>query len=220
MMQLIQKLSTAMRGGTREVLEGAVDANALRILSQEIYECEASMRQSKQHLANVVAEKIGLRRQLDAQKAGAASKEAAIRKKLEQGDEVGAMQLAEALAAQENLLEKQKTHHDQLESNETNLLQVLKNTAYTLGEYRTELNMAKATQEAHKSVGKLFSHRNAHGDGFAQVQDSLQRIRQRQETFDDQIQAMREVDAQINGEPTQQQKRSEKAKDIVARLKS
>lgn len=219
MMQLIQKLSTAMRGGTREVLEGAVDANALRILAQEIYECEASMRQSKQHLANVVAEKIGLKRQLDAQKAGAASKEEAIRKKLEQGDEAGAMQLAEALAAQETLVEKQQAHFDQLEGNETNLLQVLKNTAYTLGEYRTELNMAKATHEAQKSVGKLSIHQNIHSDKFAQVQDSLDRIRQRKETFDDQMQAMQEIDAHIKDEPTQQQQRSEKAKDILARFK-
>ena len=34
MMRLIQKLSTAMRGGAREVLEDAVDANAITILSQ------------------------------------------------------------------------------------------------------------------------------------------------------------------------------------------
>lgn len=38
MLYLIEKLATAVRGGTREVLETAVDANALRILGQEIYE--------------------------------------------------------------------------------------------------------------------------------------------------------------------------------------
>jgi len=220
MMQLIQKLSTAMRGGTREVLEGVVDANAFKILSQEIYECEASMRQSKQHLANVVAEKIGLKRKLDAQKASAASQEEAVRVKLGQGDEVGAMQLAEALAAQEVVLEKQQANYEQLKEYEMSLLQVLKNTAYTLGEYRSELNMAKATQEAQKTVGKLSSHKNIHSGGFTQVQDSLERIRLRKETFDDQMQAMQEIDSQITGEPTQQQKRSEKAKDILGRLKA
>ena len=78
MMQLIYKLSTAMRGGTREVLEDAVDANSLRILSQEIYECETGLRESKEHLANVVAEKISLKRKLNAQKDRIESKEAAI----------------------------------------------------------------------------------------------------------------------------------------------
>ena len=37
------KLATAQRGATREVLESAVDANAIRIFAQEIYECDASL---------------------------------------------------------------------------------------------------------------------------------------------------------------------------------
>ncbi|PWQ96510.1 PspA/IM30 family protein [Leucothrix arctica] len=126
MMRLIQKLTTAMRGGTREILEDAVDANALTILSQEIYDCESSMRESKKHLANVVVEKSNLKRQLDAQKANVASKEDAIHSKLTQGDETAALQLAEALAAQETLLEKQQTHFNQLEVYENDLLQALK----------------------------------------------------------------------------------------------
>ncbi|MGB1298875.1 MAG: PspA/IM30 family protein [Psychrobium sp.] len=219
MMQLIQKLSTAMRGGTREVLESAVDANALRILAQEIYECETSMRQSKQHLANVVVEKLSVKRQIDAQKAKSANKEAAIRQKLEQGDEAGAMQLAESLAAQESMLEKQQAQYEQLEDYESNLLQALKNTANNLGEYRAELNMAKATQQAQMSVGKLSVHKNVHSDSFARMDDSLQRIRQKQETFDDKMQAMQDIDAYVKGESTQQQQRSQQAKDILARLK-
>lgn len=218
MMQLIQKLSTAMRGGTREVLEGAIDANALRILSQEIYECEASMQQSKQHLANVVAEKISVKRQLAAQKAKTSSKEEAIRQKLGQGDEAGAMHLAESLAAQEVMLEKQQAHYDQLKGYEANLLQVLQNTAYTLGEYRADLNMAKATQEAQKTAGNLSIHKSSYGDGFSKVQGSLERIRQRKEAFDDQVQARQEIDAYITGEPTPQQHRSQKAQDILDRI--
>ncbi len=220
MMQLIHKLSTAMRGGTREVLESAVDANDLRILAQEIYECETSMGQSKQHLANVLAEKISLKRSLDAQVAGKVSKEEAIRQRLGQGDEAGAMQLAESLAAQETLIEKQQANYDQLQSYETNLLHVLKNTAFTLGEYRAELKMAKATQQAQKTVGKLSIHQNQHSDSFAQMQGSLQRIRQRQESFDDQLQAAEQIDAHLKGEPTPQAQRSQKAKDILDRLKA
>jgi phage shock protein A len=220
MMQLIQKISTAMRGGTREVLESVVDANALTILSQEIYECEASMRQSKQHLANVIAEKISLKRKLEAQKANLKSKEEAIKVKLRQGDEVGAMHLAEAVAAQEALLEKQQGNYNQLAGYETDLLRVLKNTAYTLGEYRTELNMAKATLEAQKTMGKLSMHENTHSDSFAKVQDSLDRIRRRKETFDDQMQAMQDIDAHIKGEPTPQQYRSSRAEEILNGLRA
>ena len=220
MMQLIYKLSTAMRGGTREVLEDAVDANSLRILSQEIYECETGLRESKEHLANVVAEKISLKRRLNAQKDRIESKEAAIREQLAQNNETVAMQLAGDLADQEAMQETQQAHYDQLHTYEQNLLQVLKNTAYTLGQYRSELGMARATQQAQKSMGKLSVHRNAHSDNFSRLQDSLERIRNRQDGFDDKMQAMQEVDAHIKGEATPQQHKRQKTEEILARFKS
>ena len=220
MMQLFQKLSTAMRGGTREVLESAVDSNALRILSQEIYECEANLREAKEHLANVVAEKLKLKRILDGQKDSIESKEAAIREQLSQNNESIAMQLAEELADQEALQERQQANYDQLQSYEQNLLQVLKNTAYTLGQYRTELNMARATQNAQKTMGKVSVHKNVHGDSFSRMQDSLDRIRKRQDDFGDQMQAMQEVDAYMKGEASPQQQNRKKAEDILSRFKS
>lgn len=219
MMQLFQKLSTAMRGGTREVLESAVDANALRILSQEIYECETSLQSSKEHLAKVVAEKLKLKRTLDTQKDSIESKESAIREQLAQNKESIAMQLAGELADQEALQEKQQANYEQLQSYEQNLLQVLKNTAYTLGQYRTELNMARATQNAQKTMGKISIHKNPHGNSFSQMQESLDRIRSRQENFSDQMQAMQTVDAYMKGETSPQQQNSKRAEEILARFK-
>ena len=220
MIQLLQKISTAMRGGTREVLEDVVDANSLRILSQEIYECETSLRESKEHLANVVAEKLSLKRKLDAQKDVIDSKEAAIREQLAQGNESVAMQLAGDLADHEAVRERQQGHFDQLFSYEQNLLQVLKNTAHTLGQYRSELGMARATQQAQKSMGKLSVHRNIHSDNFSKLQDSIDRIRSKQEGFNDKMQAMQEVEAHMKGEATPQEQKHKKAEEILARFKS
>ena len=219
MMRLIQKLSTAMRGGAREVLEDAVDANAITILSQEIYDCESAMRDSKKHLANVVVEKRSLKRQLDAHKATVSNKERAIKDKLAQDDNAGALKLAEALAAQETLLDKQQTHYNQLETYEADLLQTLKTTTYTLSEYRTELGMAKATQEAQKSMSKLSVHKKIQKDNFGLMQDSVERIRQKQMAFDDQLQAMQDIDSHIKGEPTQKEVRSQHAQSILDRFK-
>lgn len=219
MIQLLQKISTAMRGSTREVLEDVVDANSLRILSQEIYECETSLRESKEHLANVVAEKLSLKRKLDAQKDVIESKEAAIREQLGQGNEAVAMQLACDLADHEAVRERQQDHFDQLFSYEQNLLQVLKNTAYTLGQYRSELGMARATQQAQKSMGKLSAHRNIHSDNFSKLQDSIDRIRSKQEGFNDKMQAMQEVEAHMKGEATPQEQKHKKAEEILARFK-
>lgn len=201
MLYLLEKLATAVRGGTREVLETAVDANALRILAQEIYECESSLRESKHHLAQVMAEKLRLQRQLDAQQAQLAAKETAIRTCLEQGDETAALSLAEEYSQQETRLAQQQQQCGQLHAHEQRLLHTLKSTAHTLEQYRAELRMAQATQHAQQAVGKLSRHANRHSDKFARMQDSLQRIRQQHDAFDDQMQAMQQIDAYLHPVP-------------------
>ena len=219
MMQLIYKLSTAIRGGTREALESAVDTNAIRIMSQEIYECETNLTESKHHLAEVVAQKLSLKRQLNAQQASIRTREASIRSSLEQGNEAKAMQQAGELAQQESFLVRQQEQFDKLEEYEHTLLQKLKNTAYVLGQYRSELSMAKATQQAQKSMGKISVHANQHGDAFSRMQESLDRIRQKHEGFDDHLQAMQDIDAQLKGEPDRQQQNQQQAEAVLARFK-
>lgn len=220
MMYLIGKLATAMRGGTREVLEAAVDANALRILDQEIHECEDSLRQSRQHLAEVMAEKLRLQRQLDAARKKMASKEDFIRSRLERQDEAGALELADELAQQEDWLENQQAHCDQLHDYEQRLLKTLKSTTFKLEQYRAELRMSQATRRAQQVAGKLSRHANTHGDSFARMQDSLERIRQQHETFDDRMQAMQQIDSYMAGEAPAKQRPCHKAEDVLARLRA
>ncbi|PWQ96511.1 hypothetical protein [Leucothrix arctica] len=68
-------------------------------------------------------------------------------------------------------------------------------------------------------MSKLSVHKKIHNDNFALMQDSVQRIQQKQQTFDDQIQAMQDIDSHVRGEPTQQEVRSQKAQDILDRIK-
>lgn len=220
MLDFIQKLSTATRGGTREILEHAVDANALRILSQEIYECESSLKESKQHLANVIAEKISIKRQLDGQKRRISAKEDAIRARLEEQDETTALLLAEELAQLEGWVKTQQQQHDQLQDYENNLLQALKKTAFSLSQYRNELNMARAVDQSQKSVGKLSIHENKHSNKFANMQESLDRIKQKHESFDDQMQAMQNIESHIKGEASSQEINKKRAEEVLARFKN
>ena len=220
MFYLIEKLATAVRGGTREVLETAVDANAIRILGQEMYECESSLREAKQHLAQVMADKLRLQRQLEAQKTQLAAKETLICRYLEQGDEAAALVQADDFSQHEARLEQQQRQHDQLHAYEQRLLQTLKSTANKLEHYRAELRMAQATQHAQQAVGKLSRHANIHSDKFARMQDSLERIQQRHNAFDDQIQAQQDIDAYLNGDLPPVQQAREQAAKVLERLRN
>jgi phage shock protein A len=220
MLYLIEKLATAVRGGTREVLETAVDANAQRIFAQEIYECESNLRQSKQHLAQVMAEKLNLQRQMDAHKIRMAGKKNAIRTQLQQGNEAAALPLAEELAQQESWLETQQHQHAQLVVYEQRLLHTLKTVASKLEQYRAELRMAQATSHAQQALGKLARQPNAHSETFSRMQDSLERIQQRHNAFDDKLEAMQQIDAYLSGEPTAKQQHQQRAAEVLARLRA
>ena len=108
MFYLIEKLATAARAKTRERLESAVDSQALSILGQEIYDCEANLRQAKQHLAQVMADKVKMQRQLELYKAKLVEKEALIQRYLAQNDEQNAAVIANALVDQEALIAQQQ----------------------------------------------------------------------------------------------------------------
>lgn len=219
MLYLIEKLATAVRGGTREVLETAVDANAQRIFAQEIYECESHLRQSKQHLAQVMAEKLQLQRQMETHKTKMAGKEDAIRTQLQQGNEAAALSLAETFSQQESWLETQQQQHEQLAAYEQRLLHTLKTAASKLEHYRAELRMAQATTHAQRAMGKLASHPTINSDKFTRMQDSLERIRQQHNAFDDRHEAMQQINAYLSGEPTEKQQHQQRAIGVLARLR-
>jgi phage shock protein A len=220
MLYLIEKLATAVRGGTREVLETAIDANAQRIFAQEIYECESNLRQSKQHLAQVMAEKLNLQRQMDTHKTRMAGKESAIRTQLQQGNEAAALPLAEELAQQESRLETQQHQHAQLVAYEQRLLNTLKTVASKLEQYRAELRMAQATSHAQQAMGKLARQPNAHSETFTRMQDSLERIQRRHHVFDDKLEALQQIDAYLSGESPEKQQHQQRAAEVLARLRA
>lgn len=215
MFSLIDKLATALRGGAREVLESAVDANALTILGQEIYEAEASLRQAKQHLAQVMANKLKLQRQLTQSQQRLAEHEAVIREHLARHEEQQANDLAENLVAQEALVAQQSEQVKQLDAYEQRLLQTLKMTAIKLEHNRSQLAMAQTTRHAQQAVGKLAQHTNRHSDHFERMQDSLDRIQTQQSAFEDHLQAMEQIDCYLT---TGSKRGNNKDKQVQATL--
>ncbi|MFZ1389664.1 MAG: PspA/IM30 family protein [Thiolinea sp.] len=219
MFYLLDKLATALRGGTREVLESAVDANALRILGQEIYECEANLRQAKQHLAQVMANKLKLQRQLAQSQQRLAEQEEVIREHLAQQEEQQASALAENLVAQEAMVLQQTEQCKQLEAYEQRLLKTLKMTAIKLEHNRAQLAMAQTTQHAQQAVGKLAQQSNRHSDSFERMQDSLDRIQTQQSAFEDHLLAMEQIDRYLKTGSTRGNNKDKQVQATLDRLR-
>ena len=86
-MRIMAKIATALRGGVRESAEVVIDANGLRIFAQEIHECENHIRQSKQQLASIMAERKRVNREVKNAQTEIHTIEQRITERLEQDDE-------------------------------------------------------------------------------------------------------------------------------------
>ncbi|HPQ95351.1 MAG: PspA/IM30 family protein [Thiothrix sp.] len=216
MMELILKLGTALRGGVRENLETLVDANALRIFEQEIYQGECQLKQTRQQLAQVMAEKVRMARELKALQNQIQALEQQAGAQLAGGEEAAALESATTLVRHEARLEQLQEAVQQLQQHEEALMQGLKRSQGQLEHYRAELRLARATQRSQQVLGT--ARPLADDDHFSAMQDSLRRIRTRQQAFQDQLQAMQEIDSQLQGNSPQAPQ--QEAAAILERLRT
>ena len=214
------KIATALRGGVRESADVVIDANGLRIFAQEIHECENHIRQSKQQLASIMAERKRVNREVKSAQAEITAIEQRIIERLEQNDENLALKLAQQVSGKESLLERNQKHAKQLEDHEEQLQQTLQLMINKLNNYRSEYRMAKSTGNMQSVQRKLSTHGNNVTSHFGDMQDSLDRIRERQQQFSDEMQAMDQIDANLSGVSTNQtDELKASAQEILDRIK-
>lgn len=214
------KLVTALRGGVRESAEVVIDANSLRIFAQEIHECENHIRQSKQQLASIMAERKRVNREVKASQNDIHAIEQRIAERLQQDDEAHALKLAQQISAKESCLERNQKHEKQLKDHEEQLQQTLQQMINRLNNYRSEYRMAKSTGNMQSAQRKLSTHSNNVTSRFGDMQDSLDRIRERQQQFSDEVQAMDQIDANLSGFSTDQTDEVHtSAKEVLDRIK-
>ena len=223
---LMQKLTTIVRGSVRESADVIIDANAVRIFEQEICDSEASVRMAKASLTVVVAEKIKLQRQIDQCQQAIRMREEQAMQALTQ--QLGGLpeQLAEAIAQQEEVLEKMQSSMSHLTEQAHSLTKSLKATIHKVQSYRRELELAKATERSQQAQQALHGQYEQAGLNAVELEASLVRIKNKQQRFDDQLSAQYKVqnelsagdlDAQLQREGIGQQDR---AAQVLERLKA
>ncbi len=217
-MGIMQKLATAFRGGLRESAEVVVDTQGLRIFAQEIYECEENINHSKTQLASILAEKARIKRELDSLLKVSASREAKVAQLLQANNETEALGVAELIAESEPTLKRQEQHYQQLTEHATGLQQNLKKMVNRLESYRSEYHMLKSTDNLQSAQRKLSINSGSTQSRFGDMQSSLDRIKQRQQQFTDQMDAMQQVDDYLEDKDNVASS-SDSAKDILEAIR-
>lgn len=199
-MSLWTKLNTLFRASAEEPLHQLVDSNSIRIFEQEIRDGEKAIQQAKLQLATVMAEKKQLQRHNQALEENIGNKERQATEALDKQAEELALELAQVIAEDESLFQQQRKQVASLEKQETHLKRQLRVAANSIQKYQRELTLAKANCSAQKAMGSLKGYSNGLSATMDEMASSLNNIKHQQARAAEMDDALREINAELNGE--------------------
>lgn len=188
-MGIFNKILTAFRGGVNEAGQAIVDANSTRIFEQEIRDAEAHIQKAKRELTDVMAKEMQGKREIQRLQTSISEHEGYATQALSQGKEDLALEVAEKIAQLEQELAEVQASNATFTSNAERLKNLVKQSERQLADYRRQLSMVKTTESVQKATSAItdsFSNSNAK---LSSAKESLERIKQRQQNFDDRLKA-------------------------------
>lgn len=198
-MTIWRKVGTLFRAQAQEPLEHLVDANALRIMEQELRDTEQAMLRAKRELACLMASSKQLQRSNQQLADELIAREAQAQQAMTR-DEAGlAYELAEWIAEHENQLQQQRQQAEHLQRQETQLRHRLREAAQLHQSYRRELQLARANRNAEQVLNNLGGHTQGLQAHMGDLASSLERIRRQQSSFSDIDNAMRTLQQEDDG---------------------
>lgn len=192
-MGILNKILTAFRGGATEVGQGIVDANSTRIFEQEIRDAEKHLTKAKRELTDVMAKEMQASREVDRLKRSVAEHEGFATQALEQGNETLAMEVAEKISQLDQELADQQSANDNFSAHATRLKELVRKTERQLTDYQRQLSMVKTTESVQKATASITDSFAGSSSKLLNAKDSLERIKARQQQFDDRLVASEQL---------------------------
>lgn len=193
-MSLLLKILTLFRGTAHEAGQAVVDANALKILDQEIRDAGTELVRSKEELTKVMAQRqlLGTRSQDRAIKKG--EYENYIAGALRKGDEALAREVAERLSALETDLASDQQTLSQYDGNIRSLKTAITETERKLTRVKQQIDTVKATEAVQRAQGAVAARHSGANGKVSTAYDSLERIQARQLERGARMQAAQELE--------------------------
>lgn len=226
-MGILNKILTAFRGGATEVGQSIVDANATRIFEQEIRDAEKHLTKAKRELTDVMAKEMQAAREIERLKRSIAEHEGYATQALDKGNESLALEVAQKIAELEQQLEEQTTANQSFSAHAARLKELVKKTERQLADYQRQLSMVKTTESVQKATASITDSFASSNSKLLNAKDSLERIKARQQQFDDRLKASEDLEAE-NSDASLKAKLAEagigeqksSANDVLERLKA
>lgn len=188
-MGIFTKLFTALRGGFNEAGEALVDSQAMRILEQEIRDAKQHLDEAKQNLTKVIAEHIGIEREVKKLQATITEYEGYTIQALDKSDEALAAEIAEKIAVFEDELAAQQAVLDSYNTNIQSLKQAIRQTEHQIRVMEHEINVVKTTESVQKAKAHVSGQFTQTDSALRSAKASLERIREKQQRKTDEMKA-------------------------------
>ena len=225
-MNIWSKMITALRGGVNEAGEAVIDAQALRILDQEIRDASEELNKSRDGLASIIAQQKLAEEKVTTLKADIKKNEAFIVAALEKKDDTLAEEVATRVANFENQLETETDAAKRFKEQASALRDSIQTAELQIKQLKQQTETVKATEAVQRAQKVVAQRHNGSNSKLRTALDSLDRIQENQKLDAAKMSAAAEM-AVGSSETSLDQKLknagitgSTKAEDVLARIKA
>lgn len=192
-MNVVNKIITALRGGMNEAGEAIVDAQALRILDQEIRDADAELKRSRDALASIIARQKLAEEKVARLRAAVEEHEGYALRALEQDDESLARDVAARIAALETELGAEEETARGFAASADELRATIRGAESDLSHMKRQVDVVRATEAVQRAQESVSERHGGNNAKLRTAMDSLERIRERQALRAASSRAAREV---------------------------
>ena len=224
-MSIWNKLFTLGRAGAHEASAAVVDANALRILDQEIRDADTAQGKARDDMATLVARRRILEKEVSSFRDQVTKYEGSARAAVQKGDMDLARQVAQRIADLEQDIALKEPQIGDMRAAEDQLHQAITTTDRRIETLRREVEVVKVNESVQKAQASVAARGAGAGSSLGSAADSLARIKERQAIRGERIKAAGELEDRRTGADLDAKLRNagilpgqSSADDILARL--
>lgn len=224
-MSMWSKLIALVRGTAYEAGASVVDANALKILDQEIRDADAALAKARDDLATLVARRRILEKELSSLRDQIIKYEGSARAALGKGDEALAREVAQRIADLEQEGNLKAPQLAEMQSAEERMHQTIAATQQKVENLRREIDVVKVNESVQRAQASVAASGTGANAALGSAADSLKRIKERQAIRDEKFKSAAELEDRRTGADLDAKLRNAgilpgqtSADDILARL--
>lgn len=224
-MAIWSKLFTLGRAGAHDATSAVVDANALRILDQELRDADKAQGKARDDLAGLVARRRILENEIESLRTQSAKYESSARAAMAKDNMDLAREVAQRVADLERDIALKAPQAAGMRSAEEQLHATIAATDRKIDQLRREVEVVRVNESVQKAQASVAANGSGAGNSLGSAADSLARIRERQLIRGEQMRAAGELEDHRTGADLDEKLRlagltpgQSSADDVLARL--